>query len=61
MFLDTINMLLHTYAPIKIINKYKLNFKSERWITLHLQKSISVRNKLLVNFINKKDPILKKM
>ena len=61
MFLDTINMLLDTYAPIKIINKYKLNFKSERWITLRLQKPISVRNKLLVNFINMKDPILKKM
>ena len=52
-------MLLDTYAPIKKINKYKLNFKSKRWITLRLQKSISVRNKLLVNFINKKDPMLK--
>ena len=59
MFLDTINMLLDTYAPIKKINKYKLNFKSKRWITLRLQNSISVRNKLLVNFINKKDPMLK--
>ena len=28
-------------------------------ITLGLQKSISVKNKLLANFINKKDPILK--
>ena len=25
MFLDTINMLLDTYAPLKRINKYKLN------------------------------------
>ena len=39
--------------------KYKLKFKSKPWITLGLQKSISVKNKLLTNFINKKDPILK--
>ena len=34
-------------------------FKSKSWITLGLQKSISVKNKLLTNFINKKDPVLK--
>ena len=45
--------------PLKKINKYKLKFKSKPWITLGLQKSISVKNKLLANFINKKDPILK--
>ena len=59
MYLDTINMLLDTYAPLKGIDKYKLKFKSKPWITLGLQKSISVKNKLLANFINKKDPILK--
>ena len=48
-------MLLDTYAPLKRVNKYK----SKPWITLGLQKSISVKNKLFVNFINKKDPILK--
>ena len=58
-YLDKINMLLDTYAPLKKINKYKLKFKSKPWITLGLQKSISVKNKLLTNFINKKDPILK--
>ena len=52
-------MLLDTYAPLKRINKYKLKFKSKPWITLGLQKSISVKNKLLTNFINKKDPALK--
>ena len=36
-----------------------MKFKSEPWITLDLQKSISVKNKLLTDFINKKDPILK--
>ena len=58
-YLDKINMLLDTYATLKRINKYKLKFKSKPWITLGLQKSISVKNKLLTNFINKKDPILK--
>ena len=40
---------------IRRINK----FKSKPWITLGLQKFISVKNKLLTNFINKKDPVLK--
>ena len=46
MYLDRINMLLDTYAPLKRINKYKLKFKSKPWITLGLQKSISVKNTL---------------
>ena len=57
MYLDKINMLLDTYAPLKRINKYTMKFKSKPWKTL--QKSVSVKNKLLKNFINKKDPILK--
>ena len=36
-----------------------LKSKSKPWTTLGLQKSISVKNKLLTNFINKEDPILK--
>ena len=52
-------MLLDTYAAPKKINKYKLKFKSKPWINLDLLKSITVKNKLLTNFINKKDPILK--
>ena len=52
-------MLLDTNAPLKRVKKYKLKFKSKPWITLGLQKSVSVKNKLLTNFINKKDPILK--
>ena len=59
MYLDRINVLLDTYAPLKRINKYKLKFKSKPWITLGLQKSISAKNKFLKNFINKKDPVLK--
>ena len=59
MLLDKINILLDTYAPLKRVQKCKLKFKSKPWITLSLQKSTSVKNKLLTNFINKKDPILK--
>ena len=59
MYLDQINILLDTYAPLKKINKYKMKFKSKPWITLGLQKSLSVKNKLLKNFINKKAPVLK--
>ena len=59
MYVDKINMLLDTYAPLRRTNKYKMKFKSKPWITLGLQISISVKNKLLKNFINKKDPVLK--
>ena len=59
MYLDKINMLLDTYASLKRINKYKLKFKSKPWITLDLQKSISVKNKLLINFITEMDPKIK--
>ena len=59
MHLDKINMLLDIYASFKRINKYKLKFKSKSWITLSLQVSISVKNKLITNFVNKRDPIIK--
>ena len=42
MYIDKINMLLDTYAPLKRINKYKLKFKPKPCITLSLQRSISV-------------------
>ena len=58
-FLDKINMLLDTYASLKRVKKYKLKSKSKPLITLGLLKSVSVKNKLLTNFINKKDPVLK--
>ena len=56
-FLDKINVLSDTYAPLKRVKKYKLKFKSKPWITVGLQ--ISVKDKLLTNFINKKAPIIK--
>ena len=52
-------MLLDSYAPLKKVNKNKMKFKSKPWITLGLQKSISVKSKLLKNFINKGDRIIK--
>ena len=57
-FLDKIKMFLDTHAPLQGVKKYKLKFKSKLWITLGLQKSLSVKNKLLAaNLVNKKDPI----
>ena len=46
-YLDKINMLLDTYAPLKRINKCKLKFKSKPWITLltnYLQILVTKRN-----------------
>ena len=47
MYLDKINTLLDTYAPLKRIDKYKLKFKPNPWITLSSQKSISVKTNYL--------------
>ena len=46
MYLGKINILLDTYAPLKRVHKYKMKSKSKPWVTLALQKSISVKNKL---------------
>ena len=51
-------MLLDTYAPPKRIDKHKLKFNSKACITLGLLKSISVKNKLPTDFINKKGLML---
>ena len=56
--LDKTDMLLDTCAPLKKFNSYRLKLKFKAWITLGLQKSKSVKNKVLANAINKKDPIL---
>ena len=58
-FLNKINELLDNFAPFKKIRKYKLKFKLKPWITPGLQKSISVKNKFLSDFIKKKDPTIK--
>ena len=59
MYLEKINIMLDTYAPLKIVVKYKLRLKSKPRITLGLQKPISIKNKLLTKFINTKHSILK--
>ena len=46
-FLDNMNSISDEHTPLKRINKYKLKFKSKPWITPAIQKSITVKNKLL--------------
>ena len=57
--LNKINDLLDNFAPLKKISKYKLKFNSKPWITPGLQKSISVKNKFLRDFIKKRILLLK--
>ena len=47
--------ILDKHAPLKKLRKYKLKFKTKPWITIALQKSISIKSKLFSDFINKKD------
>ena len=58
-FLNKINELLDNFAPFEKINKYKLKFTSKTWITLGLQKAVSVKNKFLFDFIKKRILLLK--
>ena len=37
-----------------MLSKYKLKFKTKPWITTALQKSISIKNKLFIDYIDKK-------
>ena len=54
-YLDHMNAILDVHAPYKKVSKYKLRFKLKPWITLALQKSVSVKNSLLKKFINCND------
>ena len=54
-FFDSINRILDKHAPLKKLSKYKLTFKTKSWITMALQKSISIKNKLFSDYINKKN------
>ena len=58
-FLAKFNSILDMYAPFKKIFKQKLNFRNKPWITLVLQKSISIKNHLLIKYIKLKDATLK--
>ena len=47
------------YAPFKKISKQKLKFRNKSWITLGLEKYISIKNHLLTKYIKLKDVTLK--
>ena len=55
MYLNKINMLLDTYAPLKRINKYKLKFNSKPWITLGLQYLNENSSKTFLQSLIKKE------
>ena len=57
-FLKKFNLILDKYPPLKKLTKQKLKFKTKPWITPGLQKSVSVKNKLLSKFIKLKEPTL---
>ena len=58
-FLSKINFISDKYAPLKKISKHMLKFKSKPWIRYGIQRSISVKNKLLSKFIKLRDVDLK--
>ena len=58
-FFRKFNLILDKYLPLKKLTKQKLKFKTKPWITPALQKSMSVKTKLLTKFIKLKEPTLK--
>ena len=54
-FFDSLNRILDKHAPLKKLSKYKRKFKTKPWITMALQKFISITNKLFSDYIDKKD------
>ena len=58
-FLNFLVLILDKYLLLKKLTKQKLKFKTKPWITPGLQKSISVKNKLLTKFIKLKEPTFK--
>ena len=59
-FLEKFESLLDTYGPLEKSSKSKLKFKNNPWITPGLQKSISIENQFLSQFIKLKDPCKKR-
>ena len=51
---DSMSKTIDNHVPLKKLSKYKLKFKAKPCITTALQKSISIKNKLFRDFINKK-------
>ena len=47
------------YAPRRKDSKQKLKFRNKPWITLGIQKSVSIKNHLPIKYIKLKDVALK--
>ena len=58
-FVNNMNHLLDMHASFKKISKYKLKFKTKRWITAALQKSVFIKNSLFKRYIKLKGPVKK--
>ena len=58
-FLAKLNPILDMYASLKKISKQKLKFRNKSWTTPSIQKSISIKNKLLTKYIKVKGVTLK--
>ena len=52
---DSVSKIIDKHSPLKKHSKYKLKFKTKPQITTVLQKSISIKNKLFIDFITKND------
>ena len=50
-FLTKFNSILNMYATLKKLSKQKLKFRNKPWITLGLQKLISIKNHLLTKYM----------
>lgn len=51
--------MLDTFSTFEKTNKFKLKLKPKSWITPGLQKSISVKNKFLSDFLKIKNLAIK--
>ena len=58
-FVNKMTDLLDKHAPFKRISKYKLKFKTKPWITVVLQKSVSIKSTLFKRYIKLKSPVKK--
>ena len=58
-FSDQVQFILDLYAHLKSVFRQKSKFRNKTWITLDLQKSISVKNHRVTKYIKLKDVTLK--
>ena len=54
-FFKRINAILDNHAPLMKVGEKNLRFRTKAWITLSLQKSISIKNILFAKFIKSND------